>query len=66
MTNPTVGEGFVSFGNGNELIQFENIEDVILNGGSASSIALPGSSGGILDQLFGSLQLQDMDEILAT
>ena len=46
------GEGFVTFTNGNEIVQFEDIEDFKFLDGGASSFVAPGGVLGGLDEFF--------------
>ena len=58
-TNPGNGEGFISFTNGNEVVQFEEIEDVKLinGGGGASGFVLPEN----FDDFISTSNLDDFD-----
>ncbi|MEM9413174.1 MAG: hypothetical protein AAGA30_18845 [Planctomycetota bacterium] len=61
ITNANAGNGFASFTNGNERIQFENIETSLVDnsGGKSRLTVLDGF--GPNDELFSSVDLEDFE-----
>ena len=61
VTNAVAGDGFVSFTNGNETIQFENIELPALDGNS-TSLTL-GEDDSDRDEYFSTIDLEEVEDI---
>ena len=64
-TNPQLGNGFVSFTNGNEIIQFENIETPVLATSGAGAFTLPDDFdfSGLGDDVFEEFDEDDLLDI---
>ena len=64
ITNASAGDGFVTFTNGNEIVQFEDIELPSLGtSGGVGSLVLPPGFDGDIDDFFSSLDLDELDEL---
>ena len=68
-TNPQESNGFVSFANGNETVQFESIESPTLNapatGSGSSGFSLPSGVdfSSLVDDFFSTADLEDLEDI---
>ena len=62
ITDPSQGAGFVTFTNGNEVVQFDDIETVDMGGSSNATYPGPGD-GESLDDFFASFDQDDLSEI---
>ena len=61
VTNQTQGNGFITFGNGNELVQFQSIESQTL--GSGTGALAVGLDDGSVDDFFSTADIDDLDDI---